>query len=443
MLPIQSRRLAVALVMVCGLSLAHDAHAQGSVVIDINKAQRSKYPIAIPDAIDGDPAVSKTVAGVMRFDLSVAGWFKVLDPQSYLADLQKEGLYIDQQRWKDTGAFGVVKYRSLVAGGRVRIEFRLYEVEKGTNPVLSRSYTGDVKDARRLTHRFCNEVVQHLTGEPGFFGSKIVFSAKAVSPRGKRYSKIMVMDFDGYGVRSMSKDEFINILPVWSPDGSRIAFMSYARKNPDLYIVPTAGGAATRISNRYGMNTPGSFSPDGSKLVVTLSKDGNPEIYVLDSRTGAILKRLTENRFIDTSPTWSPDGTKIAFESDRNGGPQIFVMSAAGGDAERVSFNGSYNTTPSWSTQKGKRILAYTTRAEDGSFDVIAHNIDSKELVRVTQDDGNYEEPSFAPGGRAIAFARSGPNPGIYISNADGTGDPVQVYKGAATSVDWGPVPQL
>jgi TolB protein len=360
-----------------------------------------------------------------------------------LADLATEGLSIDAQRWKDVGAFGVIKFRALVAGERVRIEFRLYEIEKGSEPVLSRSYTGDVKDVRRLTHRFSNEVHQHLTGEKGFFGSKMVFTVKAVSPKGKRYSRIMVMDFDGHGVRSMSKDEFINILPVYSRDGGRIAFTSYAYKNPDLFVVPTAGGTARRISNRYGMNLPGSFSPDGGKIAATLSKDGNPEIYILDANSGAIGSRLTENKFIDTSPAYSPDGSQIAFESDRQGGPQIFVMPAGGGEAKRISFNGSYNTTPDWSPVKGKRILAYTTRAEDGSFDVIAHDLDTNEQIRITQDDGNYEEPSFAPNGRAIAFARSGPNPGIYISAADGTGDPVQVYKGAATSVSWGPFPNL
>jgi len=424
----------------CLASLVAPASGQ-DVVIDIKKAATGKYAIAIPQAVDGDQATAKTVADVARFNMNVSGWSKSLDPSSFLADLSAEGLTVNPKQWKDVGAYAVIKYRALVAGGRVRIEFRLYELEKGVEPVLSQSYTGDAQDVRRLTHRFCNEVNKHFTGDNGFFGSKLVFSVKQKSRRQKPWSKIVSADFDGHAPRSITRVQYANILPKWSPDGARIAFTSYMRDNPDLYVVSAGGGRPTPLSKHRGMNIPGSWSPDGTKIAATLSKDGNPEIYILDARTGRVLQRLTNDRAIDTSPAWSPNGQEIAFESDRQGGPQIFVMPVTGGTATRVSFNGTYNTTPAWSPKKGHRMLAYTTRGEDGSFDVVTLDLATKKMTRVTQDNGNYEEPSFSPNGKAVAFARSGSSPGIYIGNADGTGDPVQVYQGRAASVAWGPAP--
>ena len=172
---------------------------------------------------------------------------------------------------------------------------------------------------------------------------------------------------------------------------------------------------------------------------LTLSKDGNPEIYVINASDGAIIKRLTDNKAIDTSPAWSPDGGTIAFVSDRNGGPQIFIVSAAGGAASQVSKNGNYNTTPTWSPKAGKKIIAYTTR-DGGSYDIVTLDLDSKAMVRVTQSEGQNEEPAFSPNGRALAFARAGQ--GVFIANADGTGKAVKVWSGSATGVDWGPAPK-
>ena len=411
----------------------------GSVVIDVDRPQRSRYPIAIPMSATGDGRTGRIIQEVMGFDMSVAGWFKVLDPKTFKANLSREGTSIDPASWKDAGAFSVVKYRSVVSGNRLTITFKLYEIEKGAAPVLEKTYRGSRKDVRQLTHMWCNAMVEHFTGEPGFFGSKMTFTVKG---RGNT-RRVMAMDFDGHGAYSVTRNRYANILPAFSPDGGKIAFTSYMRDNPDLYVVGVGGGRPKRISKRFGMNTGATWSPDGSKIALTLSKDGNPEIYVINAQSGKVMRRITRNRHIDTSPAWSPDGSEIAFVSDRQGSPQVFVVSANGGSARRVSKNGSYNTTPTWSPVKGQRKLAYTTR--DGSaYDIVTLDLDSGKMTRITQNEGTNEEPSFSPNGRAIAFASSRPGgSGIYIANADGTGDAVRVYRGGATSVDWGPAPRM
>ena len=414
-----------------------DAAPGGSdgVVIDVNGATRGLYPIAIPVGVESDPAAADQVAQIESFDLSVAGFAKVLDPKSFLADLPAERLGIEPQKWKDAGAFGVIKSHVTVTGDAITIDFRLYEVSKGNNASLEKTYSGKKSDLRKFTHQWCNAVVKYFTKEDGFFGSKIAFTAKS-----KAGSQIYAMDFDGADPYSVSHNSSTNILPAWSRGGGAIAFTSFMRGNPDLYVI-SGGGRAKRISAQKGMNTGASWSPDGSQIAVTLSKDGNPEIYIINAADGAIVRRLTNDSAIDTSPAWSPDGSQIAFVSDRDGGPQIFVMSASGGSATRVSFNGSYNSTPTWSPKKGARVLAYTTR--DGSnYDIVTIDLATKSMKRITQGEGENEEPSFSPNGAAIAFASTRPGgSGVYIANADGTGKAQKVWSGSATGVDWGPSP--
>ncbi len=428
---------AAAALWLAGGSAAVAQESTGGVVIDINNPQRSKYPIAIPSATTGDPDSGSVVAQVATFDMKVSGWFKPLDMSAIAGNLRGEGVGIDTSRWKEAGAYGVIKYRSEVTGGRLTIDFKLYEVEKGDRPVLQRSYHGAATDVRKLTHMWCNDVVFYYTGELGFFGSRLAFSAKGPS----KTKRVMTVDFDGYGATSVTRNNSINILPAWSPSGSEIAFTSYMRYNPDLYVVSASGGRPRRLSHYDGMNTGASWSPDGSKLAVTLSKDGQPDVYIISVFDGKIIQRLTNNRAIDSGAAWSPGGNEIAFVSDREGGPQIFLMNADGSSQRRVSMNGSYNTTPTWNPRKGTRQLAYTTRDGD-TFDIVTLDLNTGKMVRITQNEGVNEEPSFSPNGRAIAFAsqRKG-GAGIYVANADGTGDAVQVWKGWATSIDWGPTP--
>lgn len=435
MLQVRGLILLIAIALVAAPSVGR-ADDEG-VIIDVKGAKRGAYPLAIPLGVDSDGDLAKQVQQVASFDLKVAGWFKVLDPAGFLADLDAEKLSIVPQKWKDVGAYGVMKYKVTSTGSKLEIDFKLYEVSKGTTASLSRTYKGSKDDLRDFVHAWCNEVVKFYTGEDGFFGSKIAFVVKK-----KGQSTVMAMDFDGNGVHSLTRNKSINMLPAWSPSGGQVAFTSYMRNNPDLYVVGAGGGRPKKLSTRKGMNTGASWSPDGKKLAVTLSKDGNPEIYVISASDGKVIKRITNDKAIDTGPAFSPDGSEIAFVSDREGSPQIYVVSASGGKAKKVSKNGTYNTTPTWSPKKGTRVLAYTTR-DGGNFDIVTLDLDSGTMTRITQDEGNNEEPSFSPNGRVVAFAstRKG-GAGIYLANSDGTGKPLKVYAGSATGVDWGPAPK-
>ena len=439
MLQVRSLIAAIAVAMailVIGTPSLGRADDEG-VIIDVKGAKRGAYPVAIPLGVDSDGDLAKTVQEIASFDMKVAGWFKVLDPASFLADLDAEKLTIETQKWKDVGAYGVMKYKVTASGKNITLDFKLYEVSKGTTAALAKTYKGGKDDLRDFVHAWCNEVVKYYTGEEGFFGSRIAF---VVKKKGK--STVMAMDFDGHGAYSVTRNKSINMLPAWSPSGGQIAFTSYMRNNPDLYLVGAGGGRPKKLSTKKGMNTGASWSPDGSKLAVTLSKDGNPEIYVISAKDGKVIKRITDDKAIDTGPAFSPDGSEIAFVSDREGSPQIFVVSSSGGKAKKVSKNGTYNTTPTWSPKKGTRVLAYTTR-DGGNFDIVTLDLDSSKMTRITQDEGNNEEPSFSPNGRVIAYAstRKG-GAGIYLANSDGTGKAIKIYSGGATGVDWGPAPK-
>ena len=205
------------------------------------------------------------------------------------------------------------------------------------------------------------------------------------------------MDFDGANAYSVSNNSSINILPAWSPSGGQIVYTSFMRNNPDLYVTAAGGGRPKKLSSHTGMNTGAAWSPDGSKIALTLSKDGSPDIYVINASDGSD-HQAPHQRQGDRhlARVVSPTAARSRSSRDRNGGPQIFVVSAAGGAARQVSFNGSYNTTPTWSPRTGKHLIAYTTR-DGGHYDIVTLDLDTKAMVRVTQGEGNNEEPSFSP----------------------------------------------
>lgn len=409
---------------------AGPAAAQDKRYTVITGTGQSLYRLAVPPVVDGGgaAAAARTATSVLNRDMTLSGLFKVLNPKGFLADLKAEGVGIKTQDWVNVGAQGVIKARARAVGGKIRIEFFLYDTATGTKPVLKKTYTGRKRGVRRLAHRFGNDVVEFYTGKKGIFLTKIAFASGS---RKSKRSQIYVMDYDGYGVYKVSRTGRLNVLPAWSPRGA-LAYTSFLWRNPDLYIVSGSGGRAKRISKRPGLNTGAAFSPGGN-IALTLSKDGNAELYLI-SPSGSIIRRLTRNAAIDTSPTFSPGGGQIAFVSNRGGTPQIYVMSASGGGARRLTFQGNYNQEPDWCPNPKTPLVAFTGRDDGGNFDVYTVDAKSGAVKRLTQGQGSNMSPSWAPNGELMVFWSS--RGGMWIMNADGLNQH-RIYRGGGMTPAW------
>jgi TolB protein len=420
------RKIAICLLV---SSLAWAQNPDDPVRFKIQAGGRDLYKIATPMPI-GDKTASQVEVDVLAVDLALSGFFKVIDHKATLANLAAEGLTINPQDWRNVGAEGVIKARATAAGSDIKFEFRLYEVGKGDQPVLSKDYRGPASQTRGLVHQFAADVVKYFTGEDSFFASRIAFSGAT----GAKRRDVFAMDWDGGGIQQIT-NKSQNILPAWSPSGGEVVFTSYAAGKPDLFVMGAGGGKQRPISQRPGLNMGAAWSPDGSMIAATLSQDGNSEIYLL-SPTGAVLKRLTNNPFIDTSPTWSPDSKQIAFVSDRHGSPQIWTMNADGSNQQKLTRRGTYNQTPAWCPRKDMPLVAFTARDEKYNYDIFTVNVTTGEMIRITEGRGSNQRPTWAPNGRAIAYESS--RGGVWISTFDGRTER-QVYRGNASTPAWGP----
>jgi TolB protein len=398
--------------------------AEGDLpIVTLSGAGKELLPIAVARA-EGD---SGQAVETLAKDLDISGLFQVLDPASFPAQLQSEGLGFSSALWSQVGAKAVVKMR--VSGGQV--EGRLYVTARGDTAQLSKVYRGsDVRDA---VHELANDIIKSFTGQPGVFGSRI-----AVAMTGKGAHEIVVVDMDGGRTSVVTKMGSDCLLPAFSPTGGEIAFTSYLRNNPDLYIVSAGGGRARRVSKQPGLNTGAAWAPGGGSLAVTMSYEGNAEIYRIGA-DGSSHARLTSNGAIDSSPSFSPDGSQIAFVSNRGGSPQIYLMPASGGGAKRLTFQGKYNQTPRWSPSADKPQIAFTGRDERGQFDVFIIDVKSGKVERLTQGKGSNLDPTWSPDGRLIAYASS--RGGLWVQNPE-THHEVQIWRGSGSSPSWGPAPR-
>jgi TolB protein len=431
-----SARLVVAAAAAAGLVAGGArAQAQGAAAgggdqdlpaIQLSGAGVALMKMAVPRA-EGDAESARAAGETLSRDMDVTGLFQVLDPASFPQQLQAEGLAFSSALWTQVGAQAVVKMKA----GAGTLEGRVYVVARGDAPMLSKTYrAGELRDA---VHEFANDVVQAFTGQRGVFGSRIVFAMTGHGPH-----EIAAVDMDGGRTSVLTKTGSDCLLPAFAPTGGEVAFTSYLRGNPDLWIVGAGGGRARRVSKQPGLNTGAAWSPDGRSIALTMSYEGNAEVYRI-SADGGVQSKLTSNPAIDSSPAFSPDGSQIAFVSNRQGTPQIFVMSASGGGAKRVTFQGKYNQTPRWSPRTDRSLIAFTGRDERGAFDVFVLDLRSGAVSRVTQGRGSNLDPTWSPDGRLIAYVSS--RGGIFVQNPE-THHEVQIWRGAASSPSWGPAPR-
>ncbi len=401
-----------------GISTTED----GAIEIDVYGPGRDLYKIAVPEPADPEGS-SKKVQSIASRDLELSSLFKVLDPRSFLNDPDQEDTSFDVDAWRTVGAQGVVKGRVKVSGSKVRLELRLHETARGQAPVLSRSYSGEEGDLRDMVHQFINELIGYFTGEPGVFGSRILFSRAL----GRNRKEIYSVEMDGSNLQGHTNNGSVNVLPAWGPGGS-IFYTSFINGWAQVFRL----GRATPILATQGLNMGVAVAPGGGRMAVVVSREGNSDIY-LAGLDGSGLRNLTRHPAIDVSPSWSPDGSQIAFVSNRHGSPQIFVMGTGGGGARRITFAGSYNQTPSWCPRGDTPQIAFTG-ADGGTFDIFTAHAGGEDLTRLTQAQGRNSDPAWSPDGRLIAFWSS--RGGIHLMTPEGLNQQL-ILRGHAETLRW------
>jgi len=359
--------------------------------------------------------VAEEARGVVRHDFELSGVFAVSD-----------GEPLREKLTPDPSQTGSVRVEGLVeqaASGSFRFTGEVFDIGTAES-VFRRSYPFARNEVRTVMHRFNDDVLEALTGERGIAETRIAF----VRQDGK-YKEIWVADYDGQNARQLTHDRSLALSPAWAPWGSELAFTTFKRGNPDLYLFDQKRGASYPFSTRPGLNTSPCYSPDGKWIACTLSRDGNAEIYLV-SRDAQTARRLTRNERIDSSPSFSPTGREIVFTSDRSGSPQIYVMDTEGSNQRLLTLEGKYNDSPQWSP-KGDKIV-YASR-HDAVFDVIVMDSNGQNPVQITYDAGHNENPRWSADGRKIYFSSSrlGKRQ-IFIMNTDGS-DVVQLTQGEDT----------
>ena len=387
-------------------------------IIDVSSPEHALYRIAVPDLL-GTPGLGAQGSGVLRNDFSLVSLFKVLDPASFVADLKTEGMSISAGSWQSVGAQGVVKGTATQTGSNVSLNMQFFELARGSEPTLKRTYNGNVSELRAYMHAFANEVVKLLTGEAGVFGTRLVFARR----QGPGRKDVFVSDFDGANLARASNGRGVSMLPAFGPGG-----IWYSVLTPDGMFITRAGTNDKPVIKGSALNM--GVSQCAGRLVFSSTRDGNSEIYSANP-DGSDMRRLTNDPGIDVSPSCSPSGT-IAFVSNRHGSPQIWTMDANGGGQKRVTYKGEYNQTPAWCPDPKKQLIAFTGR--DTNMDVFTINLATGEYTRVTQAQGTNKDPAFSPDCRMIAFASS--RGGIYVSNPQGLNQ-IRVVSGAAETIRW------
>ena len=385
------RRIALLLALLLPLA------ARAQLSIEITGAGAQRIPIAVvpfPGEQALGQSVGQSLTGIVRSDLERSGQFRGLEIPP-LSPAPTEASQVSYPEWHarlaDALVLGSVASRP---DGRYEVRFRLFDVVKQA-PLGGIAYTMSKEQIRATAHRIADFVYEKLTGEKGVFSTRIAYVVK----RGNRY-ELQIADADGAGAQTALASFEPIISPAWSPDGKRLAYVSFEAKKPVIYVHTIADGRRQVAANFKGSNSAPAWSPDGTKLAVTLSREGGSQLFLMNP-DGSGLRRLTSSSAIDTEPRFSPDGQWIYFTSDRGGSPQIYRMPANGGDPQRITFSGSYNVTPRISPD-GK-TLAYTVRNE-GKFQVALMDLSNKQVTILTDSDRD-ESPSFAPNGRMILHA--------------------------------------
>ena len=411
--------------------------------INIGRAEIKQSPMALVPLIylgtesiaANKLAYGKRFYDIIEKDLTISSYFSFISPEAFVEDYKSRSLTpkendpaqgFDFSSWKQIGAEFMIRSGFKVVNNQFQYDAYLYHVPK-RKLIMGKSYSGSVNDLRTIAHKFCNDIMESLTGKQGFFMTKFLVSRGTT----KAEKEIFIMDWDGASQKQISTHRTISQSPSWSPNGRYLTYTSFLyhkrlkTRNADLFLYDMKTEKRWLLSYQKGINSGGAFTPDSSEVLLRISKTGSSDIYKTDLE-GKKLIQLTDGPrgAMNVEPAVSPDGRTVAFSSDRSGKPMIYTMNMSGGDVKRLTFAGVYNSSPAWSPD-GQR-LAFAG-FDKGHFDIFTIDANGKSIKRLTsaqKRDGrpaNNEYPSFSPDGRFILFSsdRTGRYQ-LYIVSIDG-----------------------
>ncbi len=374
--------------------------ARAVLEIDVNKGTIEPLPIAITDFLSGD-GLGAEIAAVISADLRRSGLFQPIQKEAFIEKISNPDVAPRFDDWKVINAQALVTGRATAEpDGRVRAEFRLWDTFAGQQ-LTGQQFFANRENWRRIAHIIADAIYERLTGEKGYFDTRIVFVDES-GDRTQRRKRLAIMDQDGANIRYLTNGEDLVLTPRFSPNRQEITYMSFAGGQPRVYLLQLDTGQREVVGNFPGMTFAPRFSPDGQKVIMSLGReDGNSNIYTLDLRSRTTT-RLTSTNAIDTSPSYSPDGSRIVFSSDRGGRPQLYVMNADGTDPKRLSFGEGSYSTPVWSPRGD--LIAFTKQS-GGGFSIGVMRTDGSGERLLTTGFLN-EGPTWAPNGRVLMFFR-------------------------------------
>ena len=425
-----------------GLLLPSLAVAQTKLTV--TEGNVAPLPIAITNFVPGSPGDGEVGSGVTQVitnNLKRSGLFAPIDQAAFIERITNIDVAPQFANWKTINAQALVTGRTTrQQDGRLKAEFRLWDVSTGQQ-LTGQQYFTSPEYWRRIAHIISDQIYERLTGEKGYFDSRVVFVDESGAAQ-RRVKRLAIMDQDGANVRYLTRGTDLVLTPRFSPNSQEITYMEFGQGEPRVYLYNIETGQREIVGNFPGMTFAPRFSPDGQRVIMSLQQGGNANLFVMDLRSHATT-RLTDTPAIDTSPSYSPDGSRICFESDRGGKPQIYVMAASGGPAQRISFskddsNGSYST-PVWSprgdyiafTKQGGGQFAIGVMKPDGSGE------------RILTSGFHNEGPTFAPNGRVVMFFRDpGGNsgPSLFTVDISGRNEQRVPTPGFASDPAWSPL---
>lgn len=412
------RKLLLAAGSTAALALAAPRAALAQTRIDITRGTVQPLPIAITEFV-GDE-VGRNISSVITNNLRRSGLFAPIEPGAFIERINNIDVAPRFQDWRVINAQTLVMGRVQRQGdGRFQVAFRLWDISAGQY-LIGQQYLTQPENWRRIAHIISDQIYQRLTGEKGYFDTRIVFIDET-GPKDKRNKRLAIMDQDGANVRYLTRGDELVLTPRFSPTNQDITYMSYGRGDqpPRVMLMNIETGQREVVGDFPNMAFSPRFSPNGQSVVMSLQQQGASNIYTMDLRTKRLV-RLTQTPAIDTAPSYSPDGQQIVFESDRGGSQQLYVMGADGSNQRRISPpGGGRYSTPVWSPRGD--VIAFTRQGE-GSFSIGVMRADGQG-ERILTEGYHNEGPTWSPNGRVLMFFRDpGGNAGPKLYTVDLTG---------------------